>query len=90
MLAVPATDDARRLRHGFELCVARCPTAAETEVLLRTLHTQRSRFAADAVAASVLVAVGDLPAPHLPPAELAAWTMVASVLLNKSETITRP
>ena len=40
--------------------------------------------------AKKLLAVGDLPAnPALDPAELAAWTLTASVVLNLDEAVTK-
>ena len=44
----------------------------------------------DAVAAAALLKIGDRPAVNdIPPAEFAAWTSVARVILNLHETITR-
>jgi hypothetical protein len=40
-------------------------------------------------AARKLIAVGASPAANLEATELAAWTMVASTILNLDETITK-
>jgi len=51
----------------------------------------RAKFAADPAAAKKLLAVGHSPLPEkLDPAELAAWTTVASLVLNLDETISKP
>ncbi len=86
-----ATDDDARIEHGFRLCVARTPTANERAVLHRALAKHRARFMADAAAATALIAGSDMPVPSaFPAADLAAWTMLGSALINKSETITVP
>jgi hypothetical protein len=83
-------DDAQRLTHGYRRCVARAPSAAELAVLHTALARARARYRADPQAAQALLAVGDLPAPAGDASDVAAWATVASVLLNKSETIVRP
>ncbi len=85
-----ARDDDARLAHGFRRCVARPPNASELEILRETLRRARQRYRADRLAARALLGVGDVPVPAGDPAEVAAFATVASVLLNKSETITRP
>jgi hypothetical protein len=59
--------------------------------LLEALYDKHLReYRTDATAAAELLKVGDRPAPRdLDPAELAAWTSVARVVLNLHETITR-
>jgi hypothetical protein len=47
-------------------------------------------YSADPAAAHKLVEVGEKPrAPSIPETELAAWTMVASEMLNLDETLTK-
>jgi mono/diheme cytochrome c family protein len=83
-------DPESRIVHAFRLCVARQPTDRERGVLLRLLKQQTTHFQADPKAAKALIAVGEAPqVPGLDPAELAAWTAIASVLLNLDETITK-
>jgi hypothetical protein len=49
-----------------------------------------ARYARDAKGAAALVAIGAAPVDKkLPVAELAAWTNVATVLLNMDEAITK-
>ncbi len=82
--------DADRLRHGFRLVTARAPSAAEAAILSETLAAERARYQANETAAKQLIAVGDSPVPSdVPEAELAAYTLVANLLLNLDEAITR-
>jgi hypothetical protein len=83
-------DDATRLAYGFKLATARLPAPRESAVLMETLAAQRARYGADAQAAKKLVAVGESPVPtDLPPAELAAYTVVGNLLLNLDEVVTK-
>jgi hypothetical protein len=50
----------------------------------------RARYATNPEAAAKLIAVGESPVPQdLPASELAAYTLVANLLLNLDETVTR-
>ncbi len=92
MLREPATEASAetRLAFGFALATARPPTSDERGVLLETLAAERAHFETDREAAARLIGVGESPADgSLDPAELAAWTSIASILLNLDETITR-
>ena len=81
---------ATRIDLGFELVTCRKPTSQERDVLLATLAREHARFGRDRDAANQLLATGESPRDnHLDPVEHAAWTMVASVLLNLSETVTK-
>ncbi|MBL9213134.1 MAG: PSD1 domain-containing protein [Opitutaceae bacterium] len=86
--AAGATDEAR-LRQAFLLALAREPKPAETASLQRFLATQREHYRGDVDAAQKLLRVGLAPVPAGDPAELAAWTSVARVILNGQEVITR-
>ena len=79
-----------RVRLGFRLVHARRPVAEELDVLLAGLERRRQRFRRDADAARLLIAVGESPpARGIDPAELAAYTLTASLLLNLDEAIVR-
>jgi mono/diheme cytochrome c family protein len=83
-------DDAAKLAWAFAETTSRAPNAEEAAVLTRALARERARFAADLAAARALLAHGESPRDErLPPAEHAAWTQVASTLLNLSEAVTR-
>jgi hypothetical protein len=79
-----------RVAVAFRRAVARVPNPHELQVLLQ-LHAQSlAEFRSDREAARKLLAVGDSPRdPTLDEAELAAWAMVASVVLNLDETISK-
>jgi hypothetical protein len=86
-----ATDDTTRLGRAFELAVSRAPDPEDTAVLLQLLRSARKKFTADGPAAEKLLAIGHSPRnASIPAAELAAWTTVASVILNLDETISKP
>jgi hypothetical protein len=79
-----------RVNLAFKLCTSRLPRPEEAQVLLAIYEEQRARFEKDPAAAEKLLKVGESPAPPaMSPAELAAWTAVANVLLNLDETITK-
>ena len=70
--------------------IRHAPKAAELDVLLQLYRAQLASYRADAASAARVLHVGEseLP-PALDPAQLAAWTMVASAILNLDETITK-
>lgn len=83
-------DDRSRLTLAFRLCVGRKPDAFELQHLLTLLLDQRQFFEGN-TAAAVYVSSPDLT--KLPEGidlhKIAPWTMVARVLLNMDETITK-
>jgi hypothetical protein len=81
--------DARILR-AFRLATARQPTAQERVVLKQILDVQLAHFRKNPAAALNLLSVGESGRnEHLNVAELAAWTTLASIILNLDETVTR-
>jgi hypothetical protein len=69
---------------------ARHPQQQERGILKDLLDQTLSRYTANPEAAKLAIAVGESkPKPELNPAELAAYTLVSSVLLNMDETVTR-
>lgn len=90
VLLGPATDDAARLTDAFRRCTSRSPKPNELAVLSKRLQTLREAFAKDESAAKKLIAVGESKASDkLNPVDLAAFTSVASLLLNLDETISK-
>jgi hypothetical protein len=60
------------------------------QTLLDVLAAHRKEYRGDEAAAGKLLAVGESPRDDkLPVAEHAAWTMLASLLLNLNETVTK-
>ena len=83
--------DAQRLEFAFRSAVARLPRDAELVVVRDILATARKRFTTQPDAAKKLLSVGNSKVDTaIEPAELAAWTSVASILLNLDETISKP
>ncbi|HWE01340.1 MAG TPA: PSD1 and planctomycete cytochrome C domain-containing protein [Tepidisphaeraceae bacterium] len=79
-----------RLNFAYEVAIARKPRPEEAKVLNDLLEKHLKEYAGDSAEATKLLSVGQLPAPKdISPAELAAWTNVARVILNLHETITR-
>lgn len=82
--------DAARLHHGFRLVTGRLPEPPELEELTTLLAEQRLHYAQHRSDAAELVRVGESTVePARDPAEWAAWSVVASVLLNLDEAITK-
>src|SRR5262249_9587791 len=80
-----------RLDHAFRLALSRAPSADEERVLLALYEESLDRFQADNSAARKLIAVGESPRDEkADAAELAAWTALASIILNLDEAITKP
>jgi hypothetical protein len=89
-IAEGGKDDSSRLSYAFRLATARKPTGSESSVLRRLLEHRLEGFRKDPRAAARLVAVGESARDtRIDTAELAAWTTVASAILNLDETITK-
>jgi mono/diheme cytochrome c family protein len=79
-----------QLAFAFQLCTARKPSAAETKRLLSFLDDQTRSFRRDPQSAERLLSVGPAPRPPtLDARRLAAWTLLANVLLNLDEVLTK-
>jgi hypothetical protein len=90
VLAWPKAADEQRLARAFRLATGRPPSPSELAILVESLEKQRRRFADDVEAARALAAAGEVHSdPDRTPQELAAWTMIANMLLNLDETITK-
>ena len=62
----------------------------ERAVLQRTHDDALAVYRRDPALAGQLLAIGESPSdPNLPPAELAAWTLVASQVMNLDESLTK-
>ena len=79
--------DVKRLGLGFRLCLSRDPDSREQNVLTDLLSKQKAEFEKNPQQAKELLS--GQQTDGLPTADLAAWTVVARVLLNLDETITR-
>jgi mono/diheme cytochrome c family protein len=90
MLGAENLSDSDRINAGYRRCLARPATADEARVMGRLLAEAREAFAADPAKASALGEIGaSRPGPDVDAVELAAWTVLASTLLNLDETVSK-
>jgi hypothetical protein len=90
MIRDGGSDPASRIRVAFRRAVARPPAAEEVRVLETLARRELDRYRRDRDSARKLLKVGESPSdPAIDPAELAAWTTVASTILTLDETITK-
>ncbi|MEX2169200.1 MAG: PSD1 and planctomycete cytochrome C domain-containing protein [Pirellulales bacterium] len=80
-------DETARLEIAFRLCLARLPREEERLTLLPYLRAQRERLEVDKKAAAIVA--GSVDQQSEKASELAAWSLVARVLLNLDETISK-
>ena len=79
-----------KIDYAFQRAVARKPEHAESEVLQRLFQQQFEIFSQNSDAAMKIVSVGESPVPSdFDQTEHAAWTAIASIILNLDETVTR-
>jgi hypothetical protein len=79
-----------RLAYAFRLATSRKPGADELKVLRDALDQQLADYRKDTGAAEKLLGVGSFKASgSLNQSELAAWTTIASMILNLDETVTK-
>lgn len=90
VLAAPAPTRSARLDVAFRTVTGRRADAGELAVVAHALDEHLSAYKARPEDARKVIANGESPPPpEADPAELAAWTMVANLLLNLDETVTR-
>ncbi|MCE9545714.1 MAG: PSD1 and planctomycete cytochrome C domain-containing protein [Planctomycetia bacterium] len=90
MITEGGTTDEGRAERGFLLATSRPLKPNELAVLLKVYRRQLEEFQKAPEAVNKLLANGESKVnPALDRAQLAAWTMVANLLLNLDETITK-
>jgi hypothetical protein len=93
VLREAGASDRERAEYAFKLCTNRTPTAAETDEMLSLYRSQRQRVADGWLSPRALTTGNHEKLPELPagvkPTDAAAWTVVARVLLNLDETLTK-
>jgi hypothetical protein len=90
ILAEGGQTPAERIAFAFKVVLARDPSPAELDVIEEELAAHLARYAKAPGDAKKLITVGESkPKDGLKPEELAAYTLVASTLLNLDETLTR-
>lgn len=79
-----------RLKFAFLNATGRAPRQDEEQVLLKTLNKMLKAYGSDEKGAQALLATGASDYDHsISPAELAAYTAVANMILNLDEVVTR-
>ncbi len=79
--------DRERINYAFRLATARTPAPAEADVLLGLMAKEEKRIADGWVSAQEVA--GKAATGEVAPTRVAAWTVVARVVLNLDETITK-
>ncbi len=83
-------DDENRLHWLFRTVLSRKPDANEFSMLTIALAKQRELYQKDPKAAEKAITVGEsLPKKIAATVEIAAWTLIANLVLNLDETVTR-
>jgi hypothetical protein len=83
-----ATD--QRIRFAFQVCLSRLPSDKESSIVEAAFKKEFKRYSDNPTAASECLSAGESPRDmQLDAAEHAAWTQIASMILNLSEAITR-
>ena len=83
-------DTQQRINRMSELLLARDPSAPMAAALESSLQQMQQHYAKDPKAAHSLLEIGEKKGDaSIPEPELAAWTMVASEMLNLDETINK-
>ena len=79
-----------RIAYLFESATARLPNPKEAALLLETFQAHHQELTANPEAAKELIAVGESkPDETLDAVEVAAWTMIANLILNLDEVLNK-
>jgi hypothetical protein len=90
MMTEGGSAPADRIGYGFRLATARPPSEKKAEVLLRSYQHYLDQYQTNVESARKLLSAGESPVnPKLDTSELAAYTTVASLILNLDETVTK-
>ena len=90
MLSEGGENDPARLAYGFRLATGRQASDVERATLISSYARKRELFGKDAGAATRYISHGESKSTlDVPVEQLAAYTSVASILLNLDETITK-
>ena len=90
VLVEGGNDAGSQIDFAFRTCLGRAPTRTERDRLIAFLDQQTQGFRDDPRAAEMLTNIGSAARPStLDARQLAAWMMVANVLFNLDETLTK-
>ncbi len=85
-----SSQDLARIALGFRAVLARKPSDLEAKAVQQFYRRCVDRFKSDLSSATAVIEAGDSQPPaDLDVAELAAWTLVANMILNMDEAIMR-
>jgi len=74
----------------FRRATLHAPTPQDVADLVAVYRAQQAAYAKDPESAKKVISLGDVPPDAtIPPAELAAWTLVGNVLLNLDEFVSK-
>ena len=90
MMLEGGTTPEQRLTHAYRIVTARPPTADELSVLVPLYQAQLAAYQTDKDGAAKLLGYGDSKRNEtLDVSELAAWTMMANLVMNLDEAVTK-
>jgi hypothetical protein len=90
MIKEGGNNPADQMLFGFRVCTARVPTEHELTVLGKVYAGQLAHYQTNPAEAEKLLVIGASPRPEgIDPATHAAMTMMANLLLNLDEAITK-
>ena len=90
MLTEGGATPEERITFAYRNTLSRSPATDELAVVLQALKQCLARYQADPAAAKQVIAVGESkPRGNHEPTELAAYTLIANLILNLDETVTR-
>ena len=79
-----------RIAYAYRAVLSRRPEAEEAGIVKAAFEKHFARFQQDPEAAKKVIANGESkPRANLAPPEVAAWTLIANLILNLDETVTR-
>jgi hypothetical protein len=90
MIVEGGKSPADRIRFGYRVVLAREPEALEADVVAKALAQFAERYQKDPASAAKALRVGESAVrPGMAEPELAAYTLIANLLLNLDETVMR-
>ena len=79
-----------RIEFAYRAALSRRPSAEESAIVLDFFHRQQAKYKAAPEEAKKTIQYGESKPPAgVDEVELAAWTLVANLILNLDETIVR-
>lgn len=86
----PASEDKTRIESMIERAMGRKSNAAELAIILKDLREHRKEFEANPEEAAKLISIGEKPADEkYNKTELATWTMIANLIMNMDEFVSK-